>query len=397
MFAAATTPPARFTLICLTGLSTLSLNMFLPSLVNIAAAFEADYSLVGLAIAGYLAMTAPVLLIAGPLSDRFGRRPVLLVALVLFCIASLGCLLAQSVWVFLLFRMMQAAVIAASALSSAIVRDMLPPRQAASMLGYIAMAMAVAPMLGPVIGGGLDQLFGWRASFVAYLVAGGAALALVWRDLGETNTRRAATFGQQLRAYPGLLGAPVFWGYALCMTFSTGAFFVFLAAAPLVTRVVFDMPAGVLGVFMGSITGGFFLGSFLSGRFNVRIGLTRMLVAGRVTACAGLAVGLALVALGHVSEATVFGATIFVGIGNGMTMPSAHSGVMSVRPDLAGSAAGLAGAMNVGGGAVLTTLAALIVTETTGAFGLLAMMLVVSALGLVAAVFVAWAERGREI
>ena len=100
------TPPTIFTLICLTGVSTVSLNMFLPSLVNIAAEFEAGYALVSLSIAGYLAVTAVLQIVLGPMSDRYGRRPVLLACIALFCAASLGCLLAQDIWTFLLFRLL---------------------------------------------------------------------------------------------------------------------------------------------------------------------------------------------------------------------------------------------------------------------------------------------------
>lgn len=388
MLSAATAPPRLITLIFLTGISTLSLNMFLPSLVNIADDFEADYAIVSLSIAGYLAITAILQIMIGPLSDRFGRRPVLLAALLIFVLASLGCLLATNIWVFLFFRLMQGAIIAGSALSPAIVRDMMPAKQAASILGYIAMAMAVAPMLGPMLGGALDELFGWRSSFLAYIVIGSVVFTLLWFDLGETNKTPSDSFEQQMKAYPDLLGSHHFWGYALCTTFSTGAFYIFLAAAPLVTGILFDMSAGTLGIYLGSITGGFFLGSFIAARFSKKYSLAAMMLLGRVIACTGLLTGVALFALGIVHEFTLFGATIFVGIGNGVTMPSSNAGAMSVRSDLAGSASGLAGALTVGGGAILTGISGAIVTENTGAMGLLWMMFGVSFLGLLCAVWV---------
>ncbi len=394
MFSAATSPPRLITLIFLTGLSTLSLNMFLPSLVNIAEDFEADYAIVSLSIAGYLAMTAVLQIIIGPLSDRFGRRPVILAAVFIFVIASLGCLLAENIWVFLVFRFLQGAIIAGSALSPAVVRDMMPAKQAASILGYIAMAMAIAPMLGPVLGGALDELFGWRSSFLAYIAIGFTVFTLAWLDLGETNKTPSESFGRQMKAYPALLGSQRFWGYALCMAFSTGAFYIFLAAAPLVTRVLFDMSAGTLGIYLGSITGGFFLGSFIAARFSKGHSLAAMMLAGRIVACTGLLVGVALLALGIVHEFTLFGATIFVGIGNGITMPSSNAGAMSVRSDLAGSASGLAGALTVGGGAILTGGSGIIVTESTGAMGLLGMMFGASFLGLLCAVWVMLLDRG---
>jgi MFS transporter, DHA1 family, multidrug resistance protein len=393
MLAAATTPPRLITLILLTGISILSLNMFLPSLVNITKEFETDYAIVSLSIAGYLAVTAVLQLIIGPLSDRFGRRPVILAAVFTFGAASVGCLLATNVWVFLIFRFMQGAVIAGSALSPAIVKDMLPPKQAASLLGYIAMAMAIAPMLGPVLGGALDEFFGWRSSFLVYSFIGAGVFILIWQDLGETNKTPSRSLAQQFKAYPALFGSQRFWANALCMAFSTGAFYIFLAGAPLVTRLLFDMSTGTLGVYLGSITGGFFLGSFISARLSKAHSLVTMMLAGRIIACTGLLGGILLFSLGIVHEFALFGATIFVGIGNGVTMPSGNVGAMSVRPDLAGSASGLAGSLIVGGGAIMTGLAGFAVTENTGAIGLLGMMFGAAFLGLLCAIWVSFLDR----
>ena len=111
---AATTPPHLHTLILLTAFSPVTLNMFPPSLANIADDLQTDYAVVSLAIAGYLAVTAVIQLIAGPLSDRFGRRPVLLSALSVFTLASMGCALADDIWTFLAFRMLQGSMLPAT-------------------------------------------------------------------------------------------------------------------------------------------------------------------------------------------------------------------------------------------------------------------------------------------
>lgn len=239
--------PRFMTLIVLSGLSVLSLNMFLPSLSNIATDFAAPYALVNLAIAGYAGATVALQLIAGPLSDRFGRRPVMLAALFIFCLASFGCLLASDVWTFLLFRMIQAAIISGYTVSLAVVRDTAGSQRAASLIGYLAMAWAIAPMLGPMLGGLLDELFGWRASFWAFLGFGTFALALCWIDLRETNHTPSETLTKQFRSYPELLSSHRFWGYALCMAFSTGGFYAFLGGAPLVASALFDVPSGLFG------------------------------------------------------------------------------------------------------------------------------------------------------
>lgn len=393
MYFSATSPPKMLTLVLLTALSVLSLNMFLPSLSNMARDFQTDYALVNLSIAGYLAITAVLQLIMGPLSDRYGRRPVLLAGLAIFVLASLGCALATDIWIFLGFRVVQGAIISGAALSSAVVRDMVPAQEAASLMGYIAMAMAIAPMLGPMFGGALDELFGWRASFWTYAGLGAALLVLCWVDLGETNKAPSDTFAKQFQSYPELIRSRRFWGYAVCTAFSTGAFYAFLSGIPLVAQTVFDLPPAKLGIYMGTITAGFFLGSFLSGRYAKRFALTTMMISGRIVACGGLLLGLTLFSAGIVNEISLFGTTVFVGIGNGLTNPSSNAGALSVRPELAGSASGLSGALTVGAGAVLTSFTGAFMTEEYAVYKLVGMMLFCSAMALVAALAVLWIDR----
>ncbi|WP_340115234.1 Bcr/CflA family efflux MFS transporter [Pelagibius sp. 7325] len=393
MLRPAATPPHLATLILLSALAVLSLNMFLPSLAHIAGDFGADYGLVNLSIAGYAGMTALLQLVMGPLSDRFGRRPVILAALAIFILASLGCAFATDVWTFLACRLLQAAIIAGYSVSLAVIRDTAEAEKAASLMGYVAMGWAVAPMLGPLFGGALEEFFGWRASFWAFTGFGVAVLALVWTDLGETNRAPAATFAAQLRSYPELFGSRRFWGYSACMAFSVGSFYIYLGCAPLVAAHLFQMSPAALGVAIGSSTAGFMLGNFLSGRFAARRSLTAMMIAGRLVASAGLAAGLVLLALDIVHVATIFGPAVFMGIGNGLTFPSANAGAMSVRPTLTGSAAGLAGALTVAGGALLAALAGAILTEADAAAIMLAMMLLASLAGLGAALYVRRVDR----
>lgn len=374
MISTAASPPRLFTLVLLTGLSVLSLNMFLPSLSNIAEEFRADYALVNLSIAGYLGFTAAMQLIMGPLSDRLGRRPVLLAGLAIFIVSSLGCMLSTSIWAFLVFRVLQGAIISGWVLSLAIIRDTSNEQEAASLIGYVAMAMAVSPMLGPMLGGVLDELFGWRSNFLFFTVFGVALFGLCWVDLGETNKHPSETFTRQFQAYPELFRSRRFWGYALCMAFSTGAFYVFLAGAPLVSKSVLALSPAALGFYMGTITAGFMLGSFFSGRYAQRFPLTTMMIFGRLVGCAGLLLGLALFVAGYINPISLFRSTIFAGLGNGLTMPSANAGALSVRPGLAGSASGLAGALTVGGGAVLTSLTGVVLTVEYGVFQLLGIM-----------------------
>lgn len=389
----ATTPPRLITLILLTAFSTLTLNMFLPSLASIATDLQADYALVSLAVGLYLGVTAVVQLVVGTLSDRIGRRPVLLGAISLFMVASVVCALAEDVWTFLIFRMLQGGMIAGYAMSLAIVRDTNEERKAASLIGYISMAMAVAPMLGPMLGGLLDTVFGWRANFWFYAASGLMLLVVCWVDLGETHDPSRAHGVNRWDETRALLGSRRFWGFSLCTAFSTGAFYIFLAGAPLVAMATFGVSTATLGVFIGSITAGFMTGGFIAGRLAPRYEPTTMMIAGRVIACTGLSCGLALVLLGTVTPLTYFGSTIFVGLGNGITMPSSNAGAVSVRPKLAGTAAGFNGALTVASGAVLTTLTGVLVGGDSAAATLLGLMLTASFLGLLAALWSGQAAR----
>ena len=183
--------------------------------------------------------------------------------LVLFCIASLGCALATSIETFLAFRMLQAAVVSGYAVSMAVIRDTSSEQGAASRIGYVAMAWAIAPMVGPMVGGLLDTLFGWRANFWALLLLGVVLFALSWVDLKETNVRPTSSFAAQFRSYGKLFQSGLFWAYALCMAFSVGAFYAYVGGAPLVASAVFGIGPAMLGIYMGTITAGFMAGSFL--------------------------------------------------------------------------------------------------------------------------------------
>ncbi|MEO0370306.1 MAG: multidrug effflux MFS transporter [Pseudomonadota bacterium] len=387
------TPPHLITLILLTGFSPMSLNMFLPSLANIAVDLEAQYSTLSWAVSGYLAITAILQLIIGSASDRIGRRPVLLVALVLFAGASVGCAIATSVEVFLICRMVQGGIIGGYSISLAIVRDIKTEKEAVSLIGYIGMAMAIAPMIGPMLGGVLDTAFGWRSVFVFYAVAGFGLLVLCWFDLGETMPKSAHHDSTPASGMRALMREPLFWAHALCGTFSVGAFYIFLTGSPLVAQTQFNISTAQLGFYMGTITVGFMLGGFLVGRLGARFETTTTMIAGRVVACVGLLVGLSLIAFDITAPQLFFASTVFVGLGNGITMPGSNAGAMSVRPDLAGTAAGLSGALIVAGGAILTLITGSAMSDTNGARMLLLLMLASAGTALLCAL---WAARLKQ-
>lgn len=387
---AATTPPRMITLVVFTALSTLSLNMFVPSLANMARDFEAEYALLTLAVAGYLGITAVLMLIIGPLSDRYGRRPVMLVALIIFVIASFVCTLATNVWVFLAFRVLQGTIIAGWAIALAVIRDTFQQKEAARRISLITMAMSIAPLLGPMLGGVLDELFGWRANFVTYTLFGVLALLLCWFDLGETNLSRSVNFRQQFKSYPLLLKSARYWGFAICMAFSNSGFYVFIAGVPLIAVVMLGLSPALLGVYMGTITIGFTCSTFLSSRLAHRVPLTSLILAGRFIAVIGALSSLLFFLAGMGNALTLFGPLILIGAGNGLTVPNANAGAMSIRPDLAGSAVGLIGALAVGSGGALTALTGTLVSETSGAVPMLTLLLVITLISLVAGIHLKW-------
>jgi DHA1 family bicyclomycin/chloramphenicol resistance-like MFS transporter len=377
------TPPHISTLILMAGLSALTMNIFLPSLPGMAAYFDAPYALMQLSVALYLALSAVLQVLIGPISDRYGRRKVLLWSIVLFLIATVGTLLAQTATTFLIFRMAQAVIAACMVLSRAVVRDMVPDAQAASMIGYVTMGMSIVPMIGPVIGGVLDESFGWHANFALLLGLGLVTLALVWADLGETATLRRVSLMDQMRTYPGLLRSQRFWGYVGCASFASGSFFAYLGGAPYVGNEVFGLSSSEIGILFAITAIGYAAGNFFAGRYSVRLGMNRMVLIGSIVNVAGMGL-LCLVTWAGVHSAYVFfGFTVAVGLGNGLTLPNANAGMLSIKPELAGTASGLGGAIQIGGGAALAALAGTLLGPGASEMPLILLMLASAVLALV--------------
>jgi len=219
---------------------------------------------------------------------------------------------------------------------------------------------------------------------------------LCWFQLGETNRTRSGSIAQQFRAYPALFRAPRFWAYALCMGFSVGTVYAFLVGAPLVAA-IFNVSSAALGLFIGSMTAGFVFGSFLSGRYAGRYPLTTIMIVGRIVACSGPVICLILHFADVRNAVLLLGPCILVGVGNGLTMPSANAGALSVRPNLAGSVAGLAGAITLAGGATLSSITGAVLTEGNAPYALFIIMLLSTAFALLASVLAALAEKHSSI
>jgi DHA1 family bicyclomycin/chloramphenicol resistance-like MFS transporter len=383
-----TSPPHITTLVITASTNALSMNVFLPSLPNMAEYFDTDYAVMQFAVSLYLVATSVLQLFIGPASDRFGRRPVLLVCFVIFIAGTAASMFAPNVEVFLACRLMQAFSAAGMVLSRAIVRDTVEADDAASRIGYVTMGMALVPMIAPMIGGFLDEAYDWRASFLLTLVFGVLAIAVVYFDLGETNRRRSSDLAAQFRSYPVLLRSPPFWGYTLTAAFTSGTFFAFLGGGPYVSTEMLGLTPSAYGFYFGLISAGYIVGNFLTGRYSSRVGLNRMMFAGAVISTVGMAISLVLFEIGLMHPLSLFGPSAVIGVGNGLTLPSANAGIVSAKPDLAGSASGLGGALQMGTGALAAILASFILTPDSGPFPLIWVMLASSGASIAAALYV---------
>ncbi|WP_022708171.1 multidrug effflux MFS transporter [Paracoccus zeaxanthinifaciens] len=387
------TPPHLLTLVALSGVSALSMNVFLPSLPGMAVDFGVDYAVMQLSVSAYIGASAVLQLLGGPISDRFGRRPVVIWGLVLFLLATIGTLTAQDAGSFLAFRLAQAVITVCMLVPRAVIRDLFDGDKAGSMLGYVTMGMAVVPMMAPVFGGVLDELFGWRANFTVMGLLGLAVLILAFTDMGETVRGGGLPLRAQIANYPALARSQRFWGYCAAATLSSGAFFAYLGGAPFVGAQVFGLTPAQVGYWFAAPSVGYVTGNFLSGRYSRILGLNRMILIGAVICVIALSASMLATLAGIVQPIVFFGAIACMGLGNGMVLPNANAGMMSVRPELAGTASGLGGALAVAGGAVLSALAGALLQPGSGPEPLLAIMVASAAGSLLAIMWVLRRER----
>lgn len=388
-----TTPPHVITLVLIAGLGAMSMSAFLPSLPKMTQDLNTSYDVMQLSVSAYLAVTAILQLLIGPISDRYGRRVVLLACGGIFVLATFGCALAPNVEVFLAFRMVQAAVAAGIVLSRAVVRDMYEREKAASMIGYVTMGMALVPMIAPSVGGAVDEAFGWRTVFWCLCLAGVLVTWLTWADLGETSRGGGISFSQQFKEYPELLTSRRFWGYVFAAAFASGAFFAFLGGAPYVASNFFGLSSFWTGICLGAPAVGYAAGNYLSARHTIRMGINWMIKTGGIAACLGLGSAVLLTLVGFNSPMFFFGACTFVGLGNGLVMPNATAGMLSVRPHLAGTASGLGASIMIGGGAALSVVSGILIQRGGGSVTLLLIMFTSVFLGLLAILYVTWREK----
>jgi MFS transporter, DHA1 family, multidrug resistance protein len=327
-----------------TALAPFSLQIFLPALPAIQASFAVSTGVAQLALSLSILANAFANLAYGPLSDRFGRRPVLLVGLVAFIAGSLGCALAPTIHLLVVGRIVQSIGGAAGmVLARAIVRDRYDRDRSASIIAYLTMAMVVAPMLAPIVGAVLIDVASWRAIF---FMAAGIGVVLIWQiavRLDETRPAETGRIGGPLAGAGALLCSGPFWSYVLQSTFGIAVFFSFIAGAPYFMMNVLGRSATEYGLWFILISAAFMAGNLIAGRISTRVGLDRMVLAGSLLAATGAGLAFVLLLGSTWAPLALFGPMMAAGLGNGLSVPNAQAGAVSVEPLLAGTASGIAG------------------------------------------------------
>lgn len=356
-------------LTALVAFGPVSTDLYLPSLPDMTRAFDTSVAMVQLTLSVFAAGFACGMLVYGPLSDRFGRRPLLIGGAALYVAASVVCMVAPSIEALLIGRFLQAVgACAGPVIARAVVRDVYDRTEAARMLSYMASAMALAPAVAPMIGGALHAAFGWRSNFVALTVFGVGATVATWAMLRETNahpdplatrpSRLAANFGHLLRSR-------VFMGHTLCVALGFGGLFSFISGSSFVVIDVLGVDPKYFGFAFMAVVIGYITGAFGGGRLTGRFGIERMLGFGSIVAAVA---GLAAAGLAWAGVETVVAVILPVSVyffGTAVLMPNGTAGAISPFPRMAGTASSLLGFLQMGAGALIGWLVGLLHDGTT--------------------------------
>jgi DHA1 family bicyclomycin/chloramphenicol resistance-like MFS transporter len=339
--------PVIVLLTVLVALGPISTDLYLPSLPSLMSYFSASEADVQLTLSIFLIGLAASQLVYGPLSDRFGRKPVLLVGLAIYLVASIACMLAPSIEFLIAARFLQAlGACVGPVLCRAVVRDVYGREGAARVLSYLAAAMAIAPLLGPILGGYLQACFGWRANFAALVIYGLGGLLGAATMLPETNHDRnplATRPSNILETYLMLASQRRYVGYVLSSAFGYSGIFCFISGSSFVLMGMMKLEPSDYGYCFAAVVAGYIAGATLAGKLARKTTIHRMIAAGGAIALVG---GLVLVALALAGVDTVMAivapTTIYL-FGVGMVMANSMAGAIGPYPRAAGAASALLG------------------------------------------------------
>jgi len=370
------------------GIGQVAANLPLPSLPAIAETFRVGPGGGELVLAVFLAAFAPFQLVWGPLSDRHGRRPVVLGTLGLFAAGSLLCAVATSFAMLLAGRVLQAAGGAAGlVIARAMIRDANEGAGVGRGMAALSMAIAAVPAFSPLLGAALDLAAGWRAGFLFSAAVALAILAWAARALLETNISRLVVLDARAiaRGYRGVWASPRFRANVLVAAGAMGGLFAFGAGSPELYITGFGLTPAVYALYPLIAVGGVVIGGGVARQLMKRGRATAGLATGTVLMLAG---GLGMVALDplglfgkHAVNVTM---SLFV-LGLGLALPAAFAEALAEFKGNAGTAASLAGAIQIGFGAVAAALA-----------GVIGMPAAMAGCGLVAAASLAVRPAGRH-
>ncbi|OZI24208.1 MFS transporter [Bordetella genomosp. 7] len=357
-------PPAHVPLWMLalfTFSGTLAMHIFVPALAMAGSDLRAGSGAMQLTVSLYIIGLAVGQLIYGPLSDRYGRRRVLMAGLALYTVAGLAATLAPQVYALIAARLFQAlGGCAGVVLGRAMVRDTAAPAEAAKRLALLNLMVTVAPGVAPIVGGALAATLGWRAVLFVMCLLGVANLLFAWRLLPETGAALARVSAAALaRHYRQLLGSRRFLGYAIGGGCATTSMFAFVASAPFIFVNELHRPPDELGFYLAVLVSGVWLGSAITTRLIGRLPLARLLVMGSMLSAGAALVFLALVLAGHATALPIIVLMFLYTLGTGVAGPTALTLAINVNPAVIGSASGLYGGVQMGVGALCTALAGL--------------------------------------
>ncbi|HVI89992.1 MAG TPA: Bcr/CflA family multidrug efflux MFS transporter [Dongiaceae bacterium] len=333
-------------LTALTALGPVSTDFYLPSLPNIARYFSVGEAEAQLTLSAFLICFAATMLVFGPLSDRFGRKPVMLGGLTIFTLASAACALASSIDQLIVARMFQAIGAGAGpVISRAVVRDRFGAGGASRVLSYLAAAMTLAPAIGPILGGYLQERFGWQSIFWAISLYGAIAVACAAFRLPESHAPANRTSHgpiAMLRTYAMLLRHKRYVGFVLCQTFSYSGIFCFISGSSFVFINILGVAPAHFGWCFSVFVIGYLIGTVTSTRLTHRIGIDGMVRLGAAVALAATVV-LVLIAVLAPSVIGLLAPLMVYMIGIGMASPNSQAGAIGPFPQAAGAASSLLG------------------------------------------------------
>lgn len=345
----------RFLLLlgALVAFGPLAIDLYLPALPAIAAGLSASPEAAQASITVFLAGFAVGMLFYGPISDRYGRRAVMLSGIALFALASLGCLLADSAGDLILARGVQAlGGGAASVLARAVVRDVYPPPEAIRKLSLMAMVTAIAPLIAPMIGSGLLAMLGWRGPFFALLIWGLLSFVVVWRHLPESlppERRGQLHLIGAFAAYGRLLRDPLALGLLLAGGMSFAAMFAYITGSPFYFITLHGVSPTQYSLIFAANALGIFATNYLNSRLVRRLGAARMAGYGTLTGAAGAGLLLASVLVAGGLWLDIVGLFVVVSM-TGLLGANCVGLLMARYPHNAGAAAALFGSAQFGFG-----------------------------------------------